>query len=85
MTPFIDRSVDNGGVCGSSTQYRCDDGQCCSQYGYCGPEYDGSGYIDYDTDSSGNTYYKNNISNFTTRQLFLIFIKLWYVYFFVFK
>lgn len=39
------RTVDPLGTCGGSTGYVCADGQCCSQYGYCGTgtDYCGSG------------------------------------------
>ena len=31
-------------------KYGSDDGQCCSHTGYCGPEYDEIGWINYDKD-----------------------------------
>ena len=34
--------------------YRCDDGQCCSDSGYCGPEWNGLNYVNYDSTSDGS-------------------------------
>ena len=51
-------SPDNDGVCGVDS-YRCDTGHCCSSAGYCGPDFDGSGYIDWGSASDGSVYYTN--------------------------
>jgi len=37
MAINLDNEVDNNGACGSGPgDYRCDDGSCCGQYGFCG-------------------------------------------------
>jgi len=49
----LDNEISANGVCGSgANDNRCDDGMCCSEAGYCGPDFDGTGYVDY-----GNGYY----------------------------
>jgi len=46
----IDNEIATDGTCGSDAgSNRCDDGQCCSAAGYCGPDYDGTGYLNYDS------------------------------------
>ena len=37
--------------------YRCDDGHCCSSLGYCGPDFDGVGYVNYDEPNVNGGYY----------------------------
>jgi len=51
-------SPDNQGVCGVDS-YRCDTGMCCSSSGFCGPEFNGIGYINWDAASDGSVYYAN--------------------------
>lgn len=52
----LENGISNVGACGDGADdNRCDDGQCCSEAGYCGPEYDGTGWINYDTDP--DSYY----------------------------
>ena len=47
----LDANISDIGVCGNGADsHRCDEGQCCSKTGYCGPEYDGTGWINYDED-----------------------------------
>ena len=45
----LGNTISNVGVCGNGADsQRCDDGQCCSSAGYCGPENDGDGWVNYD-------------------------------------
>merc|ERR1712228_967901 len=44
----VDNDIASDGSCGDGdSDYRCDDGQCCSDSGFCGPDYDGVGYVNY--------------------------------------
>jgi len=55
----------DGGRCGNGDgDYRCDDGQCCSAAGYCGPDWNGQAYINYDSTSNG--YYSSSVEAFAT-------------------
>merc|ERR1719204_1985598 len=59
-------NLENGiaplGNCGSgSDDYRCDDGMCCSSSGYCGPDFDGTGYVNY---GDNNNYYASSDAAF---------------------
>merc|ERR1712083_705202 len=51
----IGNDIDSVGSCGDGDgDYRCDDGQCCSDSGYCGPEWNGLNYVNYDSTSDGS-------------------------------
>ena len=58
----VDGSIMDDGTCGNqcedSDNCRCDDGQCCSEHGYCGPEI--GGYDD--DDNPYYVYYENGIA-----------------------
>eukprot|EP01083_Nonionella_stella_P211228 763957_1 len=46
----LNNEISPDGTCGNGVNdYRCDDGFCCSQSGYCGPEWDGIGYLNFET------------------------------------
>jgi len=57
MAINLENNIDNNGICGNgATDNRCDDGMCCSSAGYCGPDWDGQGYKNYDEGG----YYANS-------------------------
>jgi len=59
--PDLDHPITNSGVCNAT--YRCDDGQCCSSYGFCGPElagYNGSTPLYYNYNDANSTYWINS-------------------------
>lgn len=54
--------ISNLGSCGADADSnRCDDGMCCSSSGYCGPDYDGTGYLNY---GSEDQYYASSDAAF---------------------
>merc|ERR1712113_892898 len=67
----LENSISIAGTCGNGpNDNRCDDGQCCSSAGFCGPEidgYDSDGniqYIDWDSASDGSLYYSSESAAF---------------------
>jgi len=59
----LDTDVRSDGVC---TENRCDTGYCCSANGYCGPEFNGIGYIDYGSNSDGSVLYSDASTAFAS-------------------
>lgn len=63
--PRLNASISNVGLCNNAS-YRCDDGQCCSKHGFCGPElagYDnvtGQALYWYYSGDGTRTYYSNS-------------------------